>query len=252
MHAHPTHRSHPYMQTAVTLKDKKGDSLAYPKAVLALPFQETSSTSGAKDDYSVVCGSGDGDAGGAPVRAGESCLLYLLGVLQACRCSRTPSIRCIALFVSATSPASVPTTYLPPASLHRIAPLQAAVHAAGHLPFGAFPRRTSSSCRRRTSLPISSSNQNSPQINTPHECAPQQDVVYYFKPSQDVTVTASLCDSSQLGAEFDARLYLLADVDNGGTLRAAACANHVCGSLPSLTVGWIGQCLGGAGLGRAR
>jgi hypothetical protein len=61
--------------------------------------------------------------------------------------------------------------------------------------------------------------------------------VYYYKPTADVTVTASLCGSITLPATFDARLYMLADVDSGGTLRAAACSNNACGSLPSLTVG---------------
>ena len=64
-----------------------------------------------------------------------------------------------------------------------------------------------------------------------------QDVVYYFRPSADCTVTASLCGSSALEGTFDSRLYLLADVDTGGDLTAAACSNDACGSLPSLRVG---------------
>lgn len=64
-----------------------------------------------------------------------------------------------------------------------------------------------------------------------------QDVVYYFKPTKTVTVTASLCGSSALASTFDARLYLLAGVDGGGTLKAAACSNDACGKLPALTVG---------------
>ena len=68
-----------------------------------------------------------------------------------------------------------------------------------------------------------------------------QDVVYYFRPSADCTVTASLCGSSALEGTFDSRLYLLDDVDGGGDLTAAACSNDACGSLPSLRVGaWGG------------
>lgn len=66
---------------------------------------------------------------------------------------------------------------------------------------------------------------------------PPQDVVYYFKPAKAVTVTASLCGSSALASTFDARLYLLAGVDGGGALKAAACSNDACGKLPALTVG---------------
>lgn len=114
---------------AVTIRDHKGDSLAYPKAVLVLPFADASTTAGRADDYAVVCGPGEaGDAGGAP------------------------------------------------------------------------------------------------------------DAVYYFKPAQDVTVTASLCGSAGLASTFDSRLYLLSDVDAGGALRADACSNDACGTLPSLTV----------------
>ncbi len=60
--------------------------------------------------------------------------------------------------------------------------------------------------------------------------------MYYFKPAKTVTVTATLCGSSALASTFDARLYLLAGVDGGGTLKAAACSNDACGKLPALTV----------------
>lgn len=73
-----------------------------------------------------------------------------------------------------------------------------------------------------------------------------QDVVYYFKPTKTVTVTASLCGSSALASTFDARLYLLAGVDGGGALKAAACSNDACGKLPALTVG---DRAGGLGIG---
>lgn len=68
-------------------------------------------------------------------------------------------------------------------------------------------------------------------------CLPRllQDVVYYFKPVADCTVTASLCGSASLANTFDSRLYMLADVDSGGNLRATACSNNACGMLPSLT-----------------
>ncbi|KAL4419731.1 hypothetical protein ABPG75_006829 [Micractinium tetrahymenae] len=115
-------------QTLLSIEDRKGDTLNYPKAVMSLPFSETADTSGAGDDYSVVCGPADADSGGAP------------------------------------------------------------------------------------------------------------DVSYYFKPAADCTVTASLCGSSALADTFDSRLYLLTDVDEGGSLRAAACSNNACGALPSLTV----------------
>lgn len=59
-------------QVAVTLADRKGDTLAYPKVVGQLPFSDTASTAGMGDNYSVVCGSSEaGDGGGAPVRGGE-------------------------------------------------------------------------------------------------------------------------------------------------------------------------------------
>ena len=51
---------------------------------------------------------------------------------------------------------------------------------------------------------------------------------------------------SALADTFDSRLYLLADVDQGGTLQAAACSNDACGALPSLTVR---RALGRAGSG---
>ncbi|PRW33666.1 peptidase S8 [Chlorella sorokiniana] len=115
-------------QVAVTLADRKGDTLAYPKVISQLPFSDTASTAGMGDDYSVVCGPSEaGDKGGAP------------------------------------------------------------------------------------------------------------DLVYYFKPTKTVTVTASLCGSSALATTFDARLYLLAGVDSGGALKAAACSNDACGKLPALT-----------------
>lgn len=78
---------------------------------------------------------------------------------------------------------------------------------------------------------------------------PPQDVVYYFKPAKAVTVTASLCGSSALASTFDARLYLLAGVDGGGALKAAACSNDACGKLPALTVGvvWAGVEVSGCG-----
>lgn len=66
-----------------------------------------------------------------------------------------------------------------------------------------------------------------------------QDVVYYFKPSRDVHITASLCGSDPATA-FDARLALLAGVDTGGGLAPAACAQDVCGSLPALSVRRLG------------
>jgi hypothetical protein len=62
-------------QVVVTLADRKGDTLNYPKAVLALPFSEDSSTAGGQyaDDYAVVCGQADADAGGAPVSLQRRC-----------------------------------------------------------------------------------------------------------------------------------------------------------------------------------
>jgi len=61
-------------------------------------------------------------------------------------------------------------------------------------------------------------------------------VVYYFKPTRDCNVTASLCGSASLPDTFDSRLYLLAGVDQGGSLAASACSNDACGALPTLTV----------------
>lgn len=57
-------------KTVVTLQDRKGDTVAYPKPVLGLPFRDDASTAahGARDDYHSVCGVADADAGGAPVR----------------------------------------------------------------------------------------------------------------------------------------------------------------------------------------
>ena len=52
----------------VALRDRKGDTLTYPKPVLKLPFADEASTGAAHDDYQVVCGpGGKGEAGGAPV-----------------------------------------------------------------------------------------------------------------------------------------------------------------------------------------
>ena len=97
-------------------------------------------------------------------------------------------------------------------------------------------------CRFLTGRPVS--NTLAPTQH-PANASPPQDVVYYFKPSRDVRVTASLCGSDPATA-FDARLYLLAGVDAGGGLAPAACAQDVCGALPALSVrGRVGR--GGRG-----
>lgn len=58
-------------QVAVTLTDRKGDTLAYPKVVGQLPFTDAASTAGLGDNFSVVCGSTEaGDNGGASVSEG--------------------------------------------------------------------------------------------------------------------------------------------------------------------------------------
>ena len=59
----------PPTQTNVPITDQKGDTLAYPKVLRTLPFEEVGSTSGAADDYHVTCGEGDEDSGGGRVRA---------------------------------------------------------------------------------------------------------------------------------------------------------------------------------------
>lgn len=171
------------------LDDRKGDTLNYPKAVLALPFSEVGSTAGGQyaDDYATVCGEADADVGGAPV-----------GLLLAS----------LLLGSGAAGPNLMPAWMA----------LRPCVQGA----FGGRAARCTHAFRQ---APEPAHPSNAPQ-----------DVVYYFKPTADVTVTASLCGSSTLPSTFDARLYLLAGVDSGGMLQAAACSNNACGFLPSLTV----------------
>jgi hypothetical protein len=65
---------------AMSLTDRKGDTLNYPKVVLGLPFSETGSTGGGQysDDYSVACGAADADSGGSPVGGGDGVPCWLL------------------------------------------------------------------------------------------------------------------------------------------------------------------------------
>lgn len=72
---------------------------------------------------------------------------------------------------------------------------------------------------------------------------PLQDVAYYFKPQVPCTVTISLCSSQELPATFDSQLFVLQDVDSGGSLSMLACNDDGCGTgskLSQLTVGATG------------
>ena len=75
-----------------------------------------------------------------------------------------------------------------------------------------------------------------------------KDVVYYFSPTRDGLVTASLCGGSGNGASssadgnggaFDAKLYVLSDLGAkappSATARVIACADDTCGYSPSIT-----------------
>ena len=71
-----------------------------------------------------------------------------------------------------------------------------------------------------------------------------KDVVYYFSPSRDGLVTASLCGGSGSGASssdgaFDAKLYVLSDLGAKGPpsapARVIACADDTCGYSPAIT-----------------
>jgi hypothetical protein len=65
-----------------------------------------------------------------------------------------------------------------------------------------------------------------------------QDVAYYFKPKVACTVTISLCESSKLASSYDSRLFVLRNVDEGGSLDVMACDDDGCGdSLSQITVG---------------
>lgn len=202
----------PPQQTVLSILDRKGDTLNYPKAVTMLPFSETADTSLADDDYAVTCGPADSDPGDSPVSGRQR--------ISACpRCR--PSLRW-----QSWSGAAPP---------HRARPAsqqQAFCLAEGSGVGGRPPRL-------RTSL-VWQPRRAQPWLAIPPP-PPLQDLVYYFKPAADCTVTASLCGSSALADTLDSRLYLLADVDHGGALRAAACSNDACGVLPSLTVGPTGR-----------
>lgn len=210
----------PPLQTAVTLQDRKGDSLAYPKVVRQLPFSDTATTAGLRDDYGVVCGSAEeGDSGGAPVRARQG---RMSGACMRMACAPGACGRGRGGGMRRAGPA-------PPSGPAAPALLPPLRHAAPHR------GPTCAGCLTTPShlLPGPPFSLAAPTL---------QDAVYYFKPAMDVTVTASLCGSSALPSTFDARLFLLAGVDGGGALRATACSNDACGKLPALTVrrgvGW--------------
>ncbi|GAB4815994.1 hypothetical protein N2152v2_003040 [Parachlorella kessleri] len=60
--------------------------------------------------------------------------------------------------------------------------------------------------------------------------AASKDVAYYFQPQQACTVTFSLCGSSKLSSSFDTRLFVLQNVDDGGSLDLLACDDDGCGT----------------------
>ena len=64
-----------------------------------------------------------------------------------------------------------------------------------------------------------------------------QDVVYYFAPAEDATITVSLCSS--FGLTFDTKLYVLSNLNvgpTGGPIEAIACNDDLCGYRSQLQV----------------
>lgn len=73
-------------------------------------------------------------------------------------------------------------------------------------------------------------------------------MAYYFRPKVSCTVLVSLCGSASLPSSFDTKLFVLQNVDDGGSLNPLACDDNGCGDkLSSLTVR-----AGGGGGGRGR
>lgn len=65
-----------------------------------------------------------------------------------------------------------------------------------------------------------------------------QDVVYYFAPKQDVSVTISLCASAAYSDAFDTKLYVVEDLlTRTGRVTAQACNDDYCGYQSQLNVG---------------
>jgi hypothetical protein len=65
-----------------------------------------------------------------------------------------------------------------------------------------------------------------------------QDVVYYYAPEQDTTVTISLCASAVHSDAFDTKLYVVADLlsAKAGRVDAVACNDDYCGYQSQLQV----------------
>jgi hypothetical protein len=85
------------VQTSLTVRDMKGNSLAYPRLLNSLPFSDTSSTDGFNDKFFQACGSGVPGGGrvsswGGSFGVAPTSLLYLcqgslssLGIPIKCR-----------------------------------------------------------------------------------------------------------------------------------------------------------------------
>lgn len=115
LHAHPQPccLAPSRTQTVVTLQDRKGDTVPYPKPVLGLPFRDDASTAaaGTRDDYHTICGAGDADAGGAPVSENA-------GRVELCwGCSR-PTPRCPPFRLPSSAPACFCLLISTPSSPH--------------------------------------------------------------------------------------------------------------------------------------
>lgn len=71
--------------------------------------------------------------------------------------------------------------------------------------------------------------------STPTTTGPTSEVIYYFKPSTDTTVSIGVCNMDSLSI-FSGSLYILEDVDQGGKVVSNHCAS-VTGFSSSLVTG---------------
>ena len=64
-----------------------------------------------------------------------------------------------------------------------------------------------------------------------------QDVLYYFAPSVDATITISLCGSHNTSEPFDTTLLVVTNLAVGNQLlRPVACNTNFCGGFSQVTV----------------
>ena len=252
------------------IDDRRGDTAAYPKVIRKLPFADSGNTYFYEDDYAANCGDapggpqggGDAAAGGGGSGAGEP------GVAAASAGGKVRPEESGSPRSAKRGPRAASALDDADAAIAAAAAAADGSHSPAVIKSGggggggggaaapASPAPPSSSA----SPSPSASPRSSPDDDDYEDVPGAKDVVYYFAPKRDATVTASLCGSASASAAtapktggdaddggddagapaiFDSKLYVLADLGARGPPSSpatlVACADDTCGYAAAVT-----------------